>query len=328
MVKSKDPSDLKPAVLISRVMSGKAEYRTSDYLSAFGALPMSDLRSPNDFVSNSDVIKLWNMQQSCPSKVRYVTFSIVHNNGFLQKRIASLYPHAKYAWIKHDQDQSEHSHYHYVLIFPNPISFRGIANDLELPLPMVEKVISKRGILDYLTHENQPEKHHYPLSAIEANFDIQEEKQLDESIDPKQLFRHFCQVRNGEMTPETFLDIYAVYCKNLAFPSLLQVCSRLFEGFGTGMGLSSRSECRVPNPCESPPYSLSQTPYGSRKLHLLRHSTPNEPIPVLDLKDGRQSTPWLINGHKVCFDIPPPPKKSKRKSSHKPNPRSDLNDIN
>lgn len=251
---SEDPEDLKSAVLISRVMSGKSEYRTSDYLKAFGNLQMSDLHSPNDNVRYSEVIKLWNSQQVCPNKVRYVTFSIVHNNGYLQKRIVDLYSHAKYAWIKHDQDNSDHVHTHYVLLFPNPVSMRAIADDLELPLPMIEKVISKRGILDYLTHENQSEKHHYDLSLVQANFDINEEKKRDESIDVKQLFRHFCQVRNGEMTPDMFLDIYAVYCKNLAFPSLLQVCSRLFDGFGTGTGLSSRSECGVPNPCKSPPF--------------------------------------------------------------------------
>lgn len=183
------PDELSPSFLIGRVMSGKAEYRSSDYLDAFKNLSMSLLNHPS--YSKGEIIKLWNSLQSCPPKVRYITMSLVTGNGFVQRQIEKNYSHAKYAWIKHDLDDSDNKHYHYVLLFPNPVSMRSVADDLQIPLPMVEKVISKKGILDYLTHENDSSKHHYPLTDVHANFDIQEEKQRDESIDIKQFFHHF-----------------------------------------------------------------------------------------------------------------------------------------
>lgn len=209
---TKSPNTLSPLTLINRVMSGKKEYRTEDYLQAFANLPANDLHT--DKYSRFDVIELWNSLNDCKIKSRYYTMSLVRDNKVVQDNIKSKFPDVKYAWILHDKDKTENKHYHYVLIFPNPRSLKSLASDLNLPYIMVEKVRSKKGMLDYLTHENNKEKHHYSLSEIEANFDVQEEKDRDDLggsgkiRDFKKFFYDYCDLREGRMTLDDFLDIY------------------------------------------------------------------------------------------------------------------------
>ena len=208
MVKS--PNELTPETLIKRVMSGTKEYRSQAYLEAFSNLNPNLLKHPA--LSRFEVIKLWNSLHNSPSKVRYFTFSLVNNNHHVIKFIEANYKDAKWAYILHDKDISaEHKHYHYVLMFPSPRSFNSVANDLEIPVTMLQKVYSKKGILDYLTHENDPNKYHYPLGEIHANFDVQEEKDKDDKdgkIDPWQEFCDFCDMKEGRMSMREWFDKY------------------------------------------------------------------------------------------------------------------------
>lgn len=194
----KTPSEVSTQILINRVMSGKKEYRTTEYLQAFANISSNELHTNTG--SKHELYKLWNSLQSTPGKVRYFTFSLVRDNDVVIKKIKEFYSHEKYAYICHDKDKiSEHKHYHYVLMFESPRSFKTIANDLEIPVTMLQKVYSKKGILDYLTHENDPNKYHYSLDEIHANFDIEEEKKKDDGPNIDEEFSDFCKLRNGEM---------------------------------------------------------------------------------------------------------------------------------
>lgn len=209
MVKS--PNDYTPETLIKRVMSGKKEYRTNDYLQAFSKIPSNQLSS-SDY-SRHEIIKLWNSLQSTPNKVRYFTFSLTDNNGIVSKRVEEIYKNDKYAYICHDKDKSaEHKHYHYLLIFDSPRSFRSIANDLEVPVTMLQKVYSKRGMLDYLTHENDPNKHHYSLDEVHANFDVEGEKKSSSDDltkeDILEEFHDYWAMKEGRMSRDVWLDKY------------------------------------------------------------------------------------------------------------------------
>lgn len=78
-----------------------------------------------------------------------------------------------------------------------------------------------------------------------------------------------------------------------------------FEGLGTGVSLSSRSEFRVRTPVKNP----RQTAFS---------------------KVFPDATPWLMDGSEVVFSDPDakkPPKPGKNGRYAKPNPRSDLSDI-
>lgn len=101
-------------------------------------------------------------------KRRNYTFALTRDNERVIK-IVEKYP--KYAYIKHDKDDAE-VHYHYYIEFPNPRSIDAVARDLDIPTNMLEAVYNKRGILEYLTHENAQGKHHYDASEVRANFDL------------------------------------------------------------------------------------------------------------------------------------------------------------
>lgn len=213
----KKASDLTTQTLINRVMSGTAAYRTDEYLKAFGSISSSDLHTDNSGnYSRFEMIKLWNSLQRTPNKVRYFTFSLVHDNSIVQRNIKSKFDSQKWAYICHDKDTAvEHKHYHYVLMFDSPRSFSSVANDLDIPVTMLQKVYSKKGILDYLTHENDPNKHHYNLSEIQSNFDVEDEKKSDGGFPMIEFYRDYCKVRQGVLTPEDFLTKYNLYCATL-----------------------------------------------------------------------------------------------------------------
>lgn len=109
-------------------------------------------------------------------KRRNYTFALTRDNDRVIK-IVEKYP--KYAYIKHDKDDAE-VHYHYYIEFSNPRSLTAVAHELQIPENMIEQVYSKRGILEYLTHENAKGKHHYDPSEIFSNFDVKTEASSDE----------------------------------------------------------------------------------------------------------------------------------------------------
>lgn len=81
----------------------------------------------------------------------------------------------RWAWIKHDRCGVD-PHYHYYLSFNNPRELDAIAKKLKIAKNFVEKVKSKKGILNYLTHQNDPAKTQYRQDEIHSNFTIEFEK--------------------------------------------------------------------------------------------------------------------------------------------------------
>lgn len=110
-------------------------------------------------------------------KRRNYTFALTRDNDRVIKQVEK-YP--KYAYIKHDKDNAE-EHYHYYIEFPNPRAITAVASELGIPQNMLQQVFDKRGILQYLTHENANDKHHYDKSEIRTNFDITKEVESSEN---------------------------------------------------------------------------------------------------------------------------------------------------
>lgn len=133
-----------------------------------------------------------------------------------------------YAFIRHDKDNTD-IHWHFVLEFPNPRSFHAIAEDLNIPENLIKKLIlPKNHILQYLTHENDPQKHHYDKSEVETNFP-DSAFLSPESVDLSDELSDYMKVRNGFMTPQQFVKKYNMYCATLSFYSRISLYAKLCD---------------------------------------------------------------------------------------------------
>nr|AXH73718.1 MAG: plasmid replication protein [uncultured bacterium] len=294
---TKSPNELKPETLINRVMSGKKEYRTPDYLQAFAKISCSDLHHSN--YSYFEVVKLWNSLQSVPKKQRYFTTVEFKNYSHIIANLKKYVP--KWAYICHDKDKTaERKHYHFYLEYPNEVSFRSVAEDLEIPVTMLEKVRFRKFFLDYLTHENDPNKHHYSIDEIQSNFDIVQAKEEDQPVTVervKEEFRMYCAMVDGEISKEQFFDYMSRYIVRHSASQRISVYHSIKFDSRPFMDLTKRSAVNC-------------------------HTPVNTVFPFA----RKSSIPQIIDGKRVDLDIPPAPKQSYR-SYRKANARSDLNDV-
>ena len=193
-------------------------------------------------------------------KRRNYTFSLnVDDTPNLKLIIKVVEKMPKYAYILHDKDKDDYGHkkkdhYHFYIEFPNPRYLNSIAKDLEIDSNYIEKVYDKKGILNYLTHRNQPEKYQYDIKEVKTNFDIEEEGKDD--LDVIEHYRDMRAVRLGLMTPEEYLEKYRMYLlRHCSFYNITRITSSLldfdkyvkeFEGRKEHRGLSMfRVPCSI-----------------------------------------------------------------------------------
>jgi len=131
----------------------------------------------------------------------------------------------QYAWIIHDQDRDPETnkiidlHVHAYIEFPNPRSFKSVAELLNVPEHMVCKVIDKNGIIQYLIHKNQPEKFQYDFNDITANFDLKPFFMSKSTT----LWSDYNQLRNHKLTPNEFYEIHKNEIDHNAFYQKLRI---------------------------------------------------------------------------------------------------------
>lgn len=218
----------------------KAGSNSRDDLEYLQTLTAEDFQ----YMENPDLLEKWNSLQKTPGKVRQFTFSLVNRTHAVCDRV-KCFP--KWAYIKHDKDDSEHVHYHYYIEFPNPRSFSSVANDLGIPVTMLQKVYNKKGILEYLTHENAPDKHHYEREKIVTNMDFEQE--IESGYDFMQLAQDYWDLRQGNINYFEFLEKYKTYIVRQSFSSQLKVLESSYHADSYNMSGSlshSCSEFRVP----------------------------------------------------------------------------------
>lgn len=168
-------------------------------------------------------------------KRRNYTFALTKDNERII-RIVEKYP--KYAYIKHDKDDAE-VHYHYYVEFPSPRSLNAVAKELDIPPNMLEQVYSKKGILQYLTHENAHDKHHYDVSEIQTNMDliteIQPEKQLTWEQE-KELINILADYEEGKISYREMCykigEFIRTFNLSISFVSLIRLYSSLMRRNG------------------------------------------------------------------------------------------------
>lgn len=268
-----------PHKLTKEYLSGNT---TPEFLSIFSQTEPGPLLllTPKNYES----LCAWNNLQNTPNKRRNFTFTVFEGVfEMIQPYFKGYCP--KWAYILHDKDDSGHKHYHLYVEYENPRSFASVANDLHIPVNQLQGVISKRGILSYLTHDNEADKHHYDLSEVVANFDIVKEKQ-EEKIDVIQIAKDYAAMREGRMSYLEFLQCHENSISRQSFSSVLQICEKSY------------------NACS----------HFERAIDGIQPSFSGVRKDVL---------PVFLGGSKVDIPLHPPVTRS-RKSYAKPNPRSDL----
>lgn len=134
----------------------------------------------------------------------------------------------QYAWIVHDKDSHTNDdgeiipvekHVHAYIEFPNPRSFKSVAELLNVPENQVQKVIDKNGILQYLVHKNQPEKYQYNFEDITSNFDLKPFF-MNKS---NNLWEDYNSLRTHQITPDEFYKLHKSEIDNNGFFQKLRI---------------------------------------------------------------------------------------------------------
>jgi plasmid replication protein RepB len=161
-------------------------------------------------------------------KRRNFTLSVKNDIGEIQKKVEMC---PKWAWIIHDEDVDKDTgemvpvHLHAYIEFPNPRSFESVSDQLGIPPNMILKVIDKKGLLQYFTHTNQPEKHLYSMDEISSNFDV---KPFYEKFDDS-LFSDYASLRAGVMSPPEFYENHKQEINESGFYPRLRIFDLIYS---------------------------------------------------------------------------------------------------
>jgi len=142
-----------------------------------------------------------------PMKRRDFTLSIKHD---IPQFIEQVKQCPEYAYILHSKDTNHatgeqiETHCHAYIAFPNPRSFKSVAQLLNVPEHMVCKIIDKKSIIQYLIHKNHSDKYQYDFSEITSNFTL-EPYFMDNS---SHLWRDYNSLRSGQLTPDDFYQLH------------------------------------------------------------------------------------------------------------------------
>lgn len=97
------------------------------------------------------------------------TFAL-HNEAQAFRIIEELPDFDTWAYIKHFPDSDNGTeHYHFYIHIKQPITLKAISNKLDLPIHMIEWVRNKTKLIQYLKHDNQPDKIQYNDDEIITN---------------------------------------------------------------------------------------------------------------------------------------------------------------
>lgn len=161
--------------------------------------------------------------------------------SYITNRLKTDYPSGSdihWAYIIHDKDVNLDTgelikpHLHFVIFYPTPRKSTTLSNYFNIPEHMLCQIYNKKGILEYLTHQNETSKVHYNTDEIVANYDWQGD--LKDEIDVLSEFHDFKRLREGEITAEQFVISYNIPCKKLSFYNRLRVYSMSLENEARG----------------------------------------------------------------------------------------------
>lgn len=208
--------------------------------------------------NNLELLDEWNHLQKTPSKTRIFTFADKSKPHKIAKYLENNYPFNRhpnevgeyvfdtvpqapfYAYIKHDKDMGYNSpediknpemgiHYHFYLEYKNARSFASVATELGIPVTLLQGIkVSKSAILQYLTHENDPNKHHYSPDEIHANFNVVEARDTAQ-FDIAVLWEDVWAMCEGKMSRTDFLMKYNRHCATLSFSQNVKLAMDVYK---------------------------------------------------------------------------------------------------
>lgn len=205
---------------------------------------------------HEDLLDAWNHLQKTPGKTRIFTFATKRCPGLIARYLEGHYPFNRhpnekgeyvwdnvpekpyYAYIKHNKDDGgkidlndpeSGTHYHFYLEYQNARTFASVATELGIPVTLLQSIkVSKKAVLQYLTHENDPNKHHYLLSDIHANFCVETARQ-EQEFDSRELAYDYYDLRSGKMTYKQFYEKYAICIVRHSFSQQLNVFEKMWN---------------------------------------------------------------------------------------------------
>ena len=153
-----------------------------------------------------------------------------------------------WCYIIHDKDVNPTTgelippHIHCCIFFKTPRKSTTLSNYFSIPEHMFCQIYNRKGILEYLTHQNETSKVKYSKNDIVSNYKW--EQDLNDEVDILAEFRDFKKLREGEITAEEFLMSYNIPCQKMTFYNRLRTYTMITNEEARG-GLSPCREQRV-----------------------------------------------------------------------------------
>lgn len=186
-----------------------------------------------DWLHDKESLFAWNTLHA-PKIGKVRNFTFVQKSG-IHDLIERVKMCPKWAYIKHDKDITDDGiHYHFYIEFANPRSFNSVANDLGIPVTSLQKVLNKRGILEYLTHKNEANKHHYNDDEVVTNMNVETEIK-DTKPDIFQEFQDLLDYKTGKITWKQYLDKYQYTLCDISYFARFKTFDRMTD-IETGAG--------------------------------------------------------------------------------------------
>lgn len=126
-------------------------------------------------------------------KFKYFTIVLYPDDDNYTNILEHITSNYKYRYILHDKDDVK-PHFHVVFELPSPRTLESLKK--ELNVSYIENVRTIKKMLQYLTHENEKDKHHYSI---------------DETIGDLQLFNGDDKELNDILIIMNYIDEYKGY---------------------------------------------------------------------------------------------------------------------
>lgn len=139
-----------------------------------------------------------------------------------------------YAYIYHDRDETE-KHIHLLCITRGGTTLK---NHIErfssvVPANFVCKVKNPRAMAKYLIHRGYPTKFQYDVKDVITNsYEKYSSMIADGYTDSKEIWRAFCDMKQGRITAEEFIDMFPSDFASMPFYQKCSLYNKIYDYFG------------------------------------------------------------------------------------------------
>lgn len=144
--------------------------------------------------------------------------------------------------------QFKPEHLHFVAIDKNSKTWNGWADLLGVPSNMIQEMHNPRGMLRYLIHKDNPEKHQYDADEVTTNnvdrflTCLQDEG----NADVMSQYRLFVDLRKGGITPKEYIELNRGDIARIGFYQRLKLFSTVLDNYNLNNSKEAL-KCSTPN---------------------------------------------------------------------------------